>query len=90
MFRLERVIQKRKEEPREGIRCRANMAHTRQSRPDYGLGVQVEVLRTFKLFPFRSEAVVMTSSQHGCAMWNMEAGLDCKKGDGCQGSRAED
>ena len=28
-------------------RCRANMAHIRQSRPDRGLGVQVKVLETF-------------------------------------------
>jgi len=28
-------------------RCRANVAHTRQSGPDYGLGIQVKVLITF-------------------------------------------
>jgi len=34
-----------------------NVAHTRQSRPDSGLGFQVKVLKTFiMLFPFRSEA----------------------------------
>jgi len=27
-------------------RCRANMAHTRQSRPDYGVGFQVKVIQT--------------------------------------------
>ena len=32
-------------------RCRANMAHTRQSRPDYGLAFQVEVLLTFQDVP---------------------------------------
>ena len=39
-------------------RCRANMAHIRQSRPDSGLGFQVIVLKPFKLLPLRSEAVV--------------------------------
>jgi hypothetical protein len=29
-------------------RCRANMAHIRQSRPDYGLGFQAKVRKTFK------------------------------------------
>ena len=28
------------------VRCRANMAHTRQSRPDSGLEFQVKVLKT--------------------------------------------
>ena len=28
------------------------MAHIRQSRPDYGLGVEVEVLTTFRVVPF--------------------------------------
>ena len=32
-------------------RCRANMAHTRQSRPDYGLGFQVKVPKTFYVVP---------------------------------------
>ena len=34
-------------------RCRENMAHIRQSNPDSGLGVHIEVL---KLFPLRSDA----------------------------------
>ena len=29
------------------LRCRANMAQIRQSRPNSGLGVEVKVLRTF-------------------------------------------
>jgi hypothetical protein len=29
-----------------------NMAYTRQSRPDYGLGVHVKASRTFQVFPF--------------------------------------
>ena len=32
-------------------RCRANMAHRRQSRPDPGLGFQVQVLETFQVVP---------------------------------------
>ena len=28
------------------VRCRTNMAHLRHSRPDAGLGFQVEVLQT--------------------------------------------
>ena len=37
-------------------RCRANVAHTRQSLPDSGLGVRANVVDLFWLFPFRSEA----------------------------------
>jgi len=33
-------------------RCRANMAHIRQSRPDSGLGFNVKVLGTLQFFPF--------------------------------------
>jgi len=40
-------------------RCRANMAHIRQSRPDSGLDFQVTALQIFKLFPHRSAAVSM-------------------------------
>jgi len=32
-------------------RSRANMAHARQSRPDYGLGFQVKVFQTFQVDP---------------------------------------
>ena len=34
-----------------GMRCRTSMAHTRQSRPDSGLGFQVKVLKTFQVVP---------------------------------------
>ena len=34
-----------------GLRCRANMAHIRQSRSDSGLGVQMKVLRTLSVVP---------------------------------------
>jgi len=33
------------------LRCRANMAHARQSRPDSGVGVQVKGLETFQVVP---------------------------------------
>jgi len=33
-------------------RCRANTAHTRQSRPDYGLGFQVKFLKNSRVVPF--------------------------------------
>ena len=36
--------------------CRANMAHIRQSTPAFGLGLQVKVLKTFKLSPPQSLA----------------------------------
>ena len=36
-------------------RCRAHMAHTRQSRPDLGLAVQVKVINTFLVDPCRIE-----------------------------------
>ena len=32
-------------------RCRANVAHIKQSRPDSGLGVQVKVVKTFQVVP---------------------------------------
>ena len=32
------------------------MAHIRQSRPDYGLGFEVEVLTTFEVVPFSLES----------------------------------
>ena len=38
-------------------RCRANMAHVRQPRPDSGLGFQEKVLKPFRRFPLRSETV---------------------------------
>ena len=38
-------------------RCRANLVHIMQSRPDYGLGFQAKVLKRFELFLVRSEAV---------------------------------
>ena len=37
-------------------RCRANRAHIRQSRPDYGPEFQVKVVKAMKSFPIRSEA----------------------------------
>ena len=33
------------------LRCRANMAHMRQPRPDFGLGFQINVLPTFEAVP---------------------------------------
>ena len=36
--------------------CRLSMAHIRQSRPDSVLGFQVNLIKHFKVFPFRSEA----------------------------------
>ena len=52
------------------VRCRTNMEHLRQSMPNYGLGFEVKVVKTFcqglctthlepadlKVFPLRSEA----------------------------------
>jgi len=35
-------------------RCRANMAHTRQSMPDPGLGFQIKVLKRSTVFPLRA------------------------------------
>ena len=44
------------------------MAHIRQSRPDYGLGFQVKVLRTFQVVPFSlgsgSEALTRDTLRH--------------------------
>ena len=44
--------------------CRANVAHTRQSRPESGLGVQVKVLKPFKLLPLLSEAPPASLNAH--------------------------
>ena len=38
------------------VRCRANMAHARQSRPDSDLGFQVKVLRPFEMVPSRGSS----------------------------------
>ena len=38
-------------------RCRANAAHVRQSRPDSGLGFQVDALKTFQVVPFSLRSV---------------------------------
>jgi len=38
------------------LTCRANMAHMRQSRSDSGLGFQKKIIKSFKVFPLRSEA----------------------------------
>ena len=32
-------------------RCRSNVAHTRQARPDYGLGLQAKVLKISQVVP---------------------------------------
>ena len=37
--------------------CRTNMANTRQSRPNSGLGFQIKVLDFFRLFPLGSAPV---------------------------------
>ena len=57
-----------KRAPRVGIsstcspsyRCRANVAHIRQSMPDSGLGVQVKVLKVFPLRERRADLVYLS------------------------------
>ena len=39
------------------VRCRTNMAHIRQSRPDSGLGRHVRFLKPFQVFPLRLKVV---------------------------------
>jgi hypothetical protein len=46
-------------------RSRADMAHIRQSRPDSGLDIQVKVLNTYELFPFRLEAALCSKIAKG-------------------------
>jgi len=46
-------------------RSRANMAHIKQSVPDFGLGCQVKVLNMFKVFPLRSRAARHTTFDAG-------------------------
>ena len=41
------------------VRCRANMAHARQSRPDSGFGLQVQVLHTFQLVPCSQQGQIL-------------------------------
>jgi len=47
----ERVTPVPPHSPRSNSRCRANSAHVRQSRPDYGLRVQGNVLEPFSIVP---------------------------------------
>ena len=70
--------------PTHALACnlsRANMAHTRQSRPDPSLGFQVEALVS-KLFPLCSEAEtpllagVLSFRHTGCWHTRPESGLD--------------
>jgi hypothetical protein len=44
-------------------RCREDMTHIRQSRPDAGIGVQAKVLQTPELSPVRSEAALKRISR---------------------------
>ena len=37
--------------PDSYYRCQANSAHTKESRPDYGLGYQVNVFQPFEVVP---------------------------------------
>ena len=43
----------------ESFCCRANMAHTRQLRPDYGLDFQIEALFFFKVVPSSLRLVLL-------------------------------
>ena len=54
---VKRVVKKKKN------RGRANMAHTRQSRPDSGLGSQVKGRRSFKAVPASLASGTGVSSQ---------------------------
>ena len=45
------IIPPRAPMPPYSLRCRANMPHVRQSRPDSGLGVQAKVLEPFSVVP---------------------------------------
>ena len=47
------------------IHCRANMAHIRQSRQDFGIGFLQESLKSFKLFPLHSEAEELDHAPRG-------------------------
>jgi len=47
-------------------RCRANMAHIRQSRPDSGLGFQTKVIVTFEVVPSSPGS---GTKVHGVGLW---------------------
>ena len=57
------AAQRRLPESGHQYHCRPNTAHTRQSRPDFGLGFRV-FLTPFELFPLRAKAV---TQKRGCA-----------------------
>ena len=44
-------VRRRAEPSDRAVRCRANMAHVRQSRPDSGLDFQVKVFKTLSVVP---------------------------------------
>ena len=56
-------------------RCRANMVHTRESRPDTGLGFQVQVLEPLQSFPFS-----LGSEAYLSLCWQMVSSLSSFKG----------
>ena len=53
------------------------MAHIRQSRPDYGLGFEVDVLTAFQVFPFSlgSGEEAHPRTGFGVAHWVLVGGL---------------
>ena len=68
-------------------RCRANMAHIRQSRPGSGLGIQIKVHKAFNVVPFSLGSGRAT----GCACRKVR-GFRCRGvrgvwGRGCTGLR---
>ena len=71
-----------------GNRCRANVAHIRQSRPDSGLGFQskllspfycfhVKALQFFRGFPSFSEAVVKSEAVLGTSPIQIHSSCEC-------------
>ena len=58
-------------------RCRANMAHLRQSSPDYGLAFQLKVLETFQAVPSSlGSGKMLQLSAHGLQM-SAHTGFSC-------------
>jgi len=51
------------------VRCRENMAHIRQSRPDYGLAVQAKVLKTLQVLPSQVGGGVCDGRATVSGMW---------------------
>ena len=71
------------------VRCPANMAHIRQSRPDYGLGCQVKVVETLNVVPSSTFKVVPSSTLKVVPSSLGSGTRDCTQRDGSGAENAD-